>query len=136
MSSPTNTNNGLNQIKEERLSFQSWKNCNDDLWQLRAHLETIPNDTPQHVLILSQIHHLKLMKKNSMDSIKVPPQTLVGAPHHTPLSAYLHMVNLSTHDNPGGMVLGEDAKVPAFAPPQLRKSSSIFCGNIKVATYV
>jgi hypothetical protein len=136
MSSPTNTNNGLNQInQEERLSFQSWKKCNNDLRQLRAHLKTISNNTPQHVLVLSQIHHLKLMKKNFMDSIKVPTQSLVGAPLHTPLSAYLHMVNPSTHEDPGGG-LERGCQGACLCPPQLQKSSSIFCGNIKVATYI
>jgi hypothetical protein len=121
MSSPTNTNNGLNQINQgERLSFQSWKKCNDDLRQLQADLKTIPNNTPQHILILSQIHHLKLMKKNSMDSIEAPTQFLVGAPHHTPLPAYLHMVNPSTHEDSGGTVLVEYAKVPALAPPNCK----------------
>ncbi len=59
------------------------------------------------------------MKKKSIDSINAPTPSLLGALHHTPLPAYLNMVNPSTHEDSGGMVLVEYANVPAFAPPQM-----------------
>jgi hypothetical protein len=79
MSSPCNPHH-LEQVnEEERQGFESWRETNLELIQLRVQLKSITNNGPQHLILFSQIKLLKL-KKNQYTN----PSTSTS-PKHLPV---------------------------------------------------
>jgi hypothetical protein len=99
MLTPSNPNHGLDQIiREECLSFESWKKANDDLSQLRSQLMSTPQDHSQHCLLSSQIQVLRLKKNKYINSTTAPIYSSVTPPIHLLLSNAVQAVmkNLPT----------------------------------------
>ncbi len=67
MSAPCNPHH-LGQINNEECNgFDSWREANLELRQLRVQLKSIPKDHPQHLLLYSWIQLLSLKKNQYMD---------------------------------------------------------------------
>ena len=81
MSKPSN----LDQIhKSERDRFESWKESNIEVRQLREQLKTILNDHPQHPLLYSRLPLLLSKKKQYMD-FQMPPSLFREKKHSFPM---------------------------------------------------